>query len=139
MATLTIIKDDKFVAVDGIGFELDAVNLATNVHAVQWDGSSGWIEYNDGTANESIDNIDAYSTITNDHATKKAEHDAAVAQAATDQAALDNQYDQKRLGAYASYGDQLDQLYHDMTAGKLDTTGEWHKSIKAVKDAHPKP
>lgn len=139
MATLTIIKDDKFVAVDGIGFELDAVNLATNVHAVQWDGSSGWIEYNDGTANESIDNIDAYSTITNDHATKKAEHDAAVTQAATDQAALDNQYDQKRLGAYASYGEQLDQLYHDMTAGKLDTTGEWHKGIKAVKDAHPKP
>lgn len=139
MATLTIIKDDKFVAVDGIGFKLDAVNLATNVHAVQWDGSSGWIEYNDGTANESIDNIDAYSTITNDHATKKAEHDAAVSQAATDQAALGNQYDQKRLGAYASYGDQLDQLYHDMTAGKLDTTGEWHKGIKAVKDAHPKP
>ena len=35
--------------------------------------------------------------------------------------------------------EQLDQLYHDMTAGKLDATGEWHKAIKAVKDATPKP
>jgi hypothetical protein len=26
-----------------------------------------------------------------------------------------------------------------MTAGKLDATGEWHKAIKAVKDATPKP
>ena len=139
MATLTIIKDDKFVAVDSIGFVLDAVDLPTNVHAIQWDGSSGWIEYNDGTANETIDSISAYSTITDDHATKKAAHDAAVTQAAADQTALDNQYDQKRLGAYASYGEQLDQLYHDMTAGKLDATGEWHKAIKAVKDANPKP
>tara|TARA_R110002074_G_scaffold338234_1_gene508845 strand:- start:227 stop:646 length:420 start_codon:yes stop_codon:yes gene_type:complete len=139
MATLTIIKDDKFVAVDSIGFVLDAVDLPTNVHAIQWDGSSGWIEYNDGTANETIDSISAYSTITDDHATKKTAHDAAVTQAATDQTALDNQYDQKRLGAYASYGEQLDQLYHDMTAGKLDATGEWHKAIKAVKDANPKP
>ena len=34
--------------------------------------------------------------------------------------------------------EQLDQLYHDMTAGKLDATGEWHKSIKAIKDKYPK-
>jgi len=26
-----------------------------------------------------------------------------------------------------------------MTAGKLDATGEWHKAIKAIKDANPKP
>ena len=37
------------------------------------------------------------------------------------------------------FKEQLDQLYHDMTAGKLDATGEWHKAIKAVKDANPKP
>ena len=39
---------------------------------------------------------------------------------------------------YKSINIQLDQLYHDMTAGKLDATGEWHKSIKAVKDKYPK-
>ena len=40
---------------------------------------------------------------------------------------------------YASFGDQLDMLYKDMVAGKLDTTGTWATHIKAVKDANPKP
>ena len=40
---------------------------------------------------------------------------------------------------YSSIGDQLDMLYKDMLAGKLDTTGTWATHIKAVKDANPKP
>ena len=40
---------------------------------------------------------------------------------------------------YASFGDQLDMLYADMLAGKLDTTGTWATHIKSVKDANPKP
>tara|TARA_R100000353_G_scaffold51641_2_gene40943 strand:+ start:484 stop:807 length:324 start_codon:yes stop_codon:yes gene_type:complete len=40
---------------------------------------------------------------------------------------------------YASFGDQLDMLYHDLVAGKLDATGTWATHIKAVKDANPKP
>ena len=40
---------------------------------------------------------------------------------------------------YASFGDQLDMLYKDIVAGKLDTTGTWAAHIKAVKDANPKP
>ena len=47
--------------------------------------------------------------------------------------AIDN-----RLNEYAQIKDQLDLLYHDMVANKLDTTGEWHKSIKAIKDKYPK-
>ena len=39
---------------------------------------------------------------------------------------------------YSSIGDQLDMLYKDMLAGKLDTTGTWATHIKAVKDANPK-
>ena len=48
-------------------------------------------------------------------------------------------YQAPRRLAYKRIQEQLDQLYHDMTAGKLDATGEWHKAIKAVKDASPKP
>jgi hypothetical protein len=44
----------------------------------------------------------------------------------------------KRKTEYKDFGYQLDLLYHDMTAGKLDNTGEWHKHIKAVKDANSK-
>ena len=50
-----------------------------------------------------------------------------------------NAYQRTRADAYEEIKEQLDQLYHDMTAGKLDATGEWHKAIKAVKDANPKP
>ena len=43
------------------------------------------------------------------------------------------------VAAYPSIGDQLDLLYKDMVAGKGDSTGEWFKAVKSVKDAHPKP
>ena len=43
-----------------------------------------------------------------------------------------------RKKSYGNIGDQLDLLYKDMLAGKLDATGEWAKAIKAVKDANPK-
>ena len=49
-----------------------------------------------------------------------------------------NSYKSNRRKEYKSVVDQLDQLYHDMTAGKLDATGEWYKSIKAIKDKYPK-
>ena len=34
--------------------------------------------------------------------------------------------------------EQLDLLYKDLVAGKVDATGEWAKKIKAIKDANPK-
>jgi len=43
-----------------------------------------------------------------------------------------------RANEYKELKEQLDLLYHDMTAGKLDNTGEWHKHIKKVKDDNPK-
>ena len=43
-----------------------------------------------------------------------------------------------RKAAYGDIGDQLDLLYKDMLADKGDKSGEWFKSIKAVKDANPK-
>tara|TARA_Y100001973_G_C5151446_1_gene308348 strand:+ start:138 stop:485 length:348 start_codon:yes stop_codon:yes gene_type:complete len=52
--------------------------------------------------------------------------------------AENDSYKSKRRSEYKSVADQLDQLYHDMTAGKLDGTGEWHKAIKAIKDKHAK-
>ena len=57
------------------------------------------------------------------------------------QAAVKYKTDRTTNGStkYASFGDQLDMLYKDMVAGKLDATGEWAKHIKSVKDANPKP
>ena len=48
-------------------------------------------------------------------------------------------YDLKRKVSYPRIPEQLDKLFHDITNGTLTATGEWYQSIKAVKDAIPKP
>ena len=40
---------------------------------------------------------------------------------------------------YESFGNQLDMIYKDLVAGKLDTTGTWATHIAAVKAKYPKP
>ena len=59
----------------------------------------------------------------------------------------DSYKSQRRLGVGSTSGYplielQLDQLYHDMTDGKLGagaTTGNWYVGITSVKTAFPKP
>tara|TARA_B110000881_G_C18070433_1_gene268621 strand:- start:180 stop:470 length:291 start_codon:yes stop_codon:yes gene_type:complete len=41
-------------------------------------------------------------------------------------------YQRKRAEAYPSINDQLDDLYHNGIVG-------WKKTIKVIKDKHPKP
>ena len=78
--------------------------------------------------------------IVNDGGSKPSESDCTNGlKALQDSWDLENDsYKSNRRKEYKSVADQLDQLYHDMTAGKLDSTGEWHKDIKAVKDKHAK-
>ena len=62
--SLVIITSDKIIGIgtttiSGIGTDLSWI--PSNVHAVHWDGSSGEIEYNDGTANLGITSIGIYS------------------------------------------------------------------------------
>ena len=67
--------------------------------------------------------------------------DAARVTLDSEAAAIKYQTDRTRDGStiYDTIGNQLDMLYADMVAGKLDTTGTWATHIKAVKDANPKP
>ena len=67
--------------------------------------------------------------------------DAARTELNTEAAKVKYKTDRTTNGStiYASFGDQLDMLYKDIVAGKLDTTGTWATHIKAVKDANPKP
>ena len=46
---------------------------------------------------------------------------------------------ENRKEAYPEITEQLDLLYHDMTAGKGDKTGEWYKAVNKVKTDNPKP
>ena len=95
------------------------------LHTGQWFGFNGEHSY----ANLIIHSTDA----------KPSEADCTAGVAALQADYDGDAYQRTRAVAYERVREQLDQLYHDMTAGKLDATGEWHKAIKAVKDATPKP
>ena len=50
----------------------------------------------------------------------------------------ENKYKSARRTEYPNITEQLDLLYKDLVAGKVDATGEWAKAIKKVKDDNPK-
>lgn len=52
---LTIIPSDGAVYENGVAYEnLTWDGTPSNIHALQWDNGSGWIEFNDGTPNQEI-------------------------------------------------------------------------------------
>ena len=65
--------------------------------------------------------------------------DSELTTADTEGTKLQNNYTvrRKRRGEYGLIGDQLDLLYKDLVAGKVDATGEWAKAVKKVKDDNP--
>ena len=67
--------------------------------------------------------------------------DAARVTLDSEAAAIKYQTDRTTDGStkYDEIGNQLDMLYKDIVAGKLDATGTWATHIKAVKNANPKP
>ena len=140
MTTLTINVLDEWVAVDGYGIApIDCSSLASNIHAIQFDGTNGEVEYNDGTANLAITAISDYSTITDLWTSAKSTEDTANADAITAFNIFKETYGYKRVtdetNSYASVEDQLDQQYHDA----LNGTTTWKDAITVVKNAHPKP
>ena len=51
---VSVVNEDNLVSVDGEGLKFD-FDLADNIWAIQWNGTSGHIEYNDiNTPNEEI-------------------------------------------------------------------------------------
>ncbi len=50
------------------------------------------------------------------------------------------QYSSDRRDNYPAIEEQLDSLYHEIiVSGSLTSSGSWAQSIRAVKDANPKP
>ena len=88
-----------------------------------------------------IDGVGAYKADGTEINLVQSDIDAARIALDAEAAAVKYKTDRTTDGStvYASFGDQLDMLYKDMLAGKLDTTGTWATHIKAVKDANPKP
>jgi len=69
-----------------------------------------------------------------------------AARATLDAEAAATLYQRQRTGVagttdtiYPSIGDQLDNLYKDIVAGTVTTSGAFATAIKATKDKYPKP
>ena len=132
MTTLTIVRQDSAVTVDGVGLGgIDCTSLASNVHAIQFDGTNGEIEYNDGKVNEAITSISAYSTITDAHAAQVTANDTAASDEAIATTAEKATYGWKRSQEYPTIVDQLDDIYHNGIDG-------WKATIKVTKDKYLK-
>lgn len=73
---LIIIADDKSVSIDGVKFEdIDLSSLPENIHAVQWYGTHGEVEFKGNVLNLEIDNVDAFQEIINAWEVRKYAHD----------------------------------------------------------------
>jgi len=94
-----------------------------------------------GTVVSIDDSAGAFDASGNSVTLEQSKIDTARTELNTAAAAIKYQTDRTTDGetTYASIGDQLDMLYKDIVAGKVDTTGTWATHIKAVKDANPKP
>lgn len=115
--------------IDGEQIDSSNYSIGSNIHAIQWEDSSGEIEYNDGTPNAIITDISSFDFETK-HATEKKAIADAEAKAEADRIA-NMTYAEKRQAEYPSIEDQLDDIYHNGIDG-------WKGTIKAIKDKYPK-
>ena len=102
-----------------------------SLHSGSW---FGFKNLNGSEANKTYANLVIHSD------DDKPSESACTAGIAALQATYDNAaYKRTRAAAYPKIVEQLDLLYHDMTADKGDKTGTWFAAVKAVKDATAKP
>jgi hypothetical protein len=119
--------------IDGEGMNFD-FDLPTNVWAIQWNGSTGEIEFNDGTPNEAITDFSAYQGLIDGHATEKQRLADVAVQEEADRIA-NMTYAEKRAEAYPSLTEQADMAYWD----RQNNTTTLDDAISAVKTTYPKP
>ena len=108
------------------------INLYLEANSKTWDRDKVSLQDNSDGNGAFIASWD-YDGLAQPTAEQIASYETAGNTAETAQRVLNTRADE-----YKELKEQLDLLYHDMTAGKLDNTGEWHKHIKKVKDDNPK-
>lgn len=133
---ITIVVEDRFMSVDGVGINFD-IDIDEDIRAIQWNGSSGEIEYNNGTNNKSITDISEYQYLIDMHVVEVENRRISIEnemKIAEEEELARFTWDKRRRDAYPDIGDQLDSLFH---AGVFPP--EMSDKLQAVKDKYPKP
>jgi hypothetical protein len=126
---VTIVKEDRVVMVDGHTLNFD-FTMADNIWAIQWNGSVGEVEYNDGTPNLELDTFSEYQYVVDAYTQEKQRLEIEIAQADSDRIA-NITYADKRAEEYPEVVDQLDDIFHNGIEG-------WKVTIQGIKDKYPK-
>ncbi len=133
MSLITLIPEDKTMTVDGHPMKFD-LGLDDNIWAIQWDGSKGHIEYNDGSPNKDITEFPELESLTAKHTQVKNDAEAKVV--ADEKKRIDAMtYADKRKSAYNRLPNQLEMIYDD----KVNGTNKWVEAIAEIKKLFPKP
>ena len=138
MKTLAIVREDKTVVVDGMGFIFDFV-VDSDIHAIQWDTDSGHIEYKSDKDNTTIDSIKEYDSIIAKHGEVKLEFEIEEKRILDEQKKYDEElklipeYSKLREKEY-NVREQLDMQYWD----KKNDTNNWEIYIDTIKEKYPK-
>jgi hypothetical protein len=133
MTTLTIIPDDKIVVVDGIVVVFD-FEIDSDIHAVQWNGTEGHIEYKSGKQPLILSDIDDYQSYVTLHGEEKIKTEEAISQDEQDELNQTPTYILNRTTEYGTVGAQLDMIYWD----RKNETNNWENHIDVIKNKYPK-
>ena len=109
---VSIIPSDKTIIVDGQALTFD-YDIDPTIHALQWDGDSGEIEYNDdGIANEQFTDSTLVDTLVSayEDEVERLEAEAQATAQATAQAVID---EAEALEAAKTYADHRRARYDD--------------------------
>ncbi len=130
---VNIISDDKSMVVDGEYLKFD-FTIDDSIWSINWNGSSGHVEYRDTISNLEITDFSDYQYLVDafNSETKRIRLDAEKAE--IDRVA-NMTWVENRREEYPNVEDQLDMLYHD----QLEGTTAWKDAISKVKTDYPKP
>lgn len=99
------IAADNMVEIDGVAHNSDSFSADANIHAIQWYGANGEVEYKDSTPNKEITDLSDFQYLI--------DHHAEVHQASIDAQAEEDAYWATSEGAAA----QIRQRRDDLLAG----------------------
>lgn len=141
---LTVITEDSRVGVDGLYLPLDLSQFnLEGVHAIQWEGTKGHIEYSDvSRPNDVLEDITQYLPIVNAHAAERRRIQDIID-------AYEPSYREKRADAYArelspegttlnAIGDTLDAILSHLAGDSMKLNTLLPK-IQDIKARYPKP
>ena len=78
-----VITEDRMIEVEGEALNFD-FTIDANIHAIQWNGTTGHVEFKDNTPNEDITDFSAYQYLVDAYNTEKQRVADAEAQAILD-------------------------------------------------------